>query len=195
MKKVIVRLANGLGNQLFTYSAAYTFAKKNNAKLFIDDKSGFYKRSKYELHNFNITASLAEDKYKFLGKFGRLIGLGFQVRDDVLGIWGSTETTGKGHGSDINRKKQALPVLYAFENGNELTKRKMAEIYSKDMLTPFDISEAIKLLDAVRAKEYCQQVAEEYMNQALNALKDAKLTEEWEITFEQLANFMVLREF
>ena len=28
MKKVIVRLGNGLGNQLFTYAAAYSFAKK-----------------------------------------------------------------------------------------------------------------------------------------------------------------------
>ena len=130
-----------------------------------------------------------------LGKFGRLIGLGFQVRDDMLGIWGSTETTGKGHGSDISRKKQALPVLYAFEYGNDLTKRKMAAIYSKDVLTPIDISEAIKLLDELNAKEYCQRIAEKYMNQALYALKEANLTKEWEITFERLAHFMVLREF
>ena len=46
MKKVIVRLGNGLGNQLFTYAAAYSFAKKNNAELFIDDEifpcSGYF---------------------------------------------------------------------------------------------------------------------------------------------------------
>ena len=36
MKKVIVRLGNGLGNQLFTYAAAYSFSKKNNAKLYGD---------------------------------------------------------------------------------------------------------------------------------------------------------------
>ena len=159
----------------------------------VEKKTGSLIEASLHMGAFAGNASI--EQVSALGKFGRLIGLGFQVRDDMLGIWGSTETTGKGHGSDINRKKQALPVLYAFENGNDLTKRKMAEIYSKEMLTPFDISEAIQLLDAVRAKEYCQQVAEEYMNQALNALKDAKLTEEWEITFEQLANFMVLREF
>ena len=44
MKKVIVRLGNGLGNQLFTYAAAYSFAKKNNAKLFVDDESGLSKK-------------------------------------------------------------------------------------------------------------------------------------------------------
>ena len=72
MKKVIVRLGNGLGNQLFTYAAAYSFAKKNNAELFVDDESGFYKRYKYELHNFNISASIIDKKYKFMGLYGRL---------------------------------------------------------------------------------------------------------------------------
>ena len=72
MKKVIVRLGNGLGNQLFTYAAAYSFAKKNNAELYVDDESGFNKRYKYELHNFNITAPIAEKKYKFLGLLGRI---------------------------------------------------------------------------------------------------------------------------
>ena len=72
MKKVIVRLGNGLGNQLFTYAAAYSFSKKNNAKLYVDDTSGFYKRYKYELHNFNITAPIIETKYKFIGAFGKI---------------------------------------------------------------------------------------------------------------------------
>ena len=71
MKEVIVRLANGLGNQLFIYAAAYVFAKKNNIKLFVDNESGFYKRYKYELHNFNITSPLADKNQKFVGIIGR----------------------------------------------------------------------------------------------------------------------------
>ncbi|WP_304039196.1 hypothetical protein, partial [Mesonia mobilis] len=66
------RLGNGLGNQLFTYAAAYSFAKKYKAKLYVDDESGFYKMYKYELHNLNISAPIVEKKYKFLGIGGRI---------------------------------------------------------------------------------------------------------------------------
>ena len=72
MRKVIVRLGNGLGNQLFTYAAAYAFAKKNKARLYIDDESGFYKRYKYELHNFKISTPIVDKRNKFLGYSGRL---------------------------------------------------------------------------------------------------------------------------
>ena len=46
--------------------------KKNNAKLYVDDESGFYKRYKYELHNFNISAPIVEKQSKFLGFFGKI---------------------------------------------------------------------------------------------------------------------------
>jgi len=72
MKKIIVRLGNGLGNQLFTYAAAYSFAKKINVKLYIDDESGFQKRNKYELHNFNISTPIIDKGNKFLGFFGKI---------------------------------------------------------------------------------------------------------------------------
>lgn len=71
MKNIIVRLANGLGNQLFTYAAAFNLAKKNNANLLVDDESGFYKRYKFELYNFKLTAQIAESKFKYKGHIGR----------------------------------------------------------------------------------------------------------------------------
>ena len=72
MKNIIVRMANGIGNQLFTYAAAFSYSKKINANLLIDDKSGFQKRYKYELNNFNLSSKIANDSYKFVGHIGRL---------------------------------------------------------------------------------------------------------------------------
>ena len=67
-KKLICQIGGGLGNQLFTYAAAYSIAKRNNAKLIIDRSLGFnfdreYSR-KYLLDRFNLDCeSFSLNKY------------------------------------------------------------------------------------------------------------------------------------
>ena len=46
-KKIIVEIAEGLGNQLFMYAHAYSMAKKLNYELFIDNKSGYSLKKKH----------------------------------------------------------------------------------------------------------------------------------------------------
>lgn len=63
MRKVIVRIKGGLGNQLFCYAASRRLALVNNAELVIDDVTGFardrqYQR-KYMLDHFDISARKA----------------------------------------------------------------------------------------------------------------------------------------
>ena len=44
MKKVIIRIAEGLGNQLFMYSNGFALSKENDYDLFIDETSGYFKK-------------------------------------------------------------------------------------------------------------------------------------------------------
>ena len=69
-KKVIVEIAEGLGNQLFMYAHAYSMAQKLNYELFIDNKSGYSfkkntlrKHQKYMLDSFNIIQNYAPNKF------------------------------------------------------------------------------------------------------------------------------------
>ena len=67
-KKLIVRIAEGLGNQLFMYAHAYSLSKLIDYKLYIDDESGFIKTKEfrnYYLNNFKVSAEIINDDLKF----------------------------------------------------------------------------------------------------------------------------------
>ena len=73
-KNLIVRISNGLGNQLFTYASSYAIAKKLNRNLLIDNESSFKLKkniegpnTRYNLGMFNITSHIAPHKLKFIG--------------------------------------------------------------------------------------------------------------------------------
>ncbi len=69
-KKLIVEIAEGLGNQLFMYAHAYSMSKKLNYELFIDNKSAYSfkkntlrKHQIYALDSFNIIQNYAPNKF------------------------------------------------------------------------------------------------------------------------------------
>jgi len=72
-KKCIVRLAEGLGNQLFMYANAYAISKKLNYDLYLDIESGYFKKKnqyrKYELNKLNISGKIIKEKFIFNNHF------------------------------------------------------------------------------------------------------------------------------
>ena len=74
-KTLIVRIGEGLGNQLFMYANAYSLSKKFDYTLYIDDKSGFSKNRRsrsYNLNIFDIPEQICPEKLKFNDSIKRL---------------------------------------------------------------------------------------------------------------------------
>ena len=68
MSKLIVRIAEGLGNQLFLYSFGYSLARENNYSFLIDNSSAFFKKKHtriFDLDKFNISSDYVNPKQKF----------------------------------------------------------------------------------------------------------------------------------
>ena len=67
-KKLILRLSNGIGNQMFMYASAYSISKRLNRELLLDDETAFLSKkniSKFGLDKFNIKANICVDRHKF----------------------------------------------------------------------------------------------------------------------------------
>ena len=65
-------------------------------------------------------AVLATDDDEVIARyrgFGWALGIAFQLNDDLLGIWGAEQATGK-EPSDLAHRKQTLPVIYAHEHAD-----------------------------------------------------------------------------
>ena len=102
-------------------------------------------------------------------RFGWSLGLAFQVNDDLLGIWGREEATGK-EPTDLARHKKTLPVLYAMQHGNPVDRRRLSDLYLTRDPDEADVAEIIDILDRTGAREYTRGEARRHRDTALAEL-------------------------
>ena len=104
--------------------------------------------------------------------FGWALGLAFQLNDDLLGIWGPEQTTGK-EPSDVAHRKKTLPVLYAFSRAGPEDRQRLSALYADGDLTAAEVAEVIDILDRTGAREYTRSAAHRYRDEALAELDAA----------------------
>src|ERR1700676_64804 len=78
-----------------------------------------------------LTAGASAERAAAYGRMGRAYGLAFQVRDDVLGTWGTPAETGKPAGADIRRRKWSFPVAWAFAGPSSADRDTVADARSE----------------------------------------------------------------
>lgn len=105
-----------------------------------------------------------------LRAFGRRLGLAFQMRDDILGVWGDPAVTGKPAGADIVRRKKSLPILHGLEQSAALR-----ALFARKDLSDADVHRAITLLDEAGSRAFAERLVQEHHEQALAALEGANL--------------------
>jgi len=125
--------------------------------------------------------------------FGRQIGIGFQIRDDILGIWGDPESTGKSAKNDIRNKKKSMPVLYAMEKSKH--KAELKSIYTKEKLSDADIARVFDILTEAGALEYTQGEAQRYKDEAMAQFDGLRLHPEPMGKLSAIGRFLVERDY
>jgi len=92
-----------------------------------------------------------------LHSFGYAMGLAFQVRDDILGIWASSEETGKSVAGDIYRRKKSLPVLHAIEHTSSHDQQFLQHVYGQTSpVTNEQVEEVLAIFARTETLDYCR---------------------------------------
>ena len=90
--------------------------------------------------------------------------MAFQIRDDVLGVWGTTEGTGKVTGNDIARRKWTFPVVWALAQPESGARERIARAYARGgTLDGETVSEVIEALDELGAREAANTAIAEHL--------------------------------
>lgn len=129
-----------------------------------------------------------------LRTFGRHVGLAFQAVDDVLGIWGRPAVTGKPVASDLRQHKKSLPVVHALRSGGS-GGSELARILSNGDLAGDGVARAVALLEAAGSRRWTLDLAGRHLGLALDALRGAALAPAPAADLQEIARFVVGRNF
>jgi len=91
-------------------------------------------------------AGATEPIAQAFGEFGLALGVGFQIQDDLLGIWASEAATGKAAADDIRRKKKSLPILLLLERADSNDRAMIDQSYRAPEVDAAGIEKMLALL-------------------------------------------------
>ncbi|HEY6406203.1 MAG TPA: polyprenyl synthetase family protein [Ktedonobacteraceae bacterium] len=112
-----------------------------------------------------------EETIKRLHSFGHVMGVAFQVRDDVLGVWGTTAELGKTPAGDVYRRKKSLPFLHALEHAHADDQHYLREVYQQEFaITSEQVAEVLAIFARTQTKRYCRAFLAEQCTLAAEAL-------------------------
>jgi geranylgeranyl diphosphate synthase, type I len=104
-------------------------------------------------------------------EFGQALGLGFQVRDDFLGIWGEDSETGKQSGDDIRGRKQSIPIIMLLEAVSDRQRDELQRIYRQPEITDDNVDTVREMLDEYGVSSRLQKLTTTYHDQALSLIE------------------------
>ena len=128
-----------------------------------------------------------------LGRYGSAIGEAFQMRDDILGVFGSPTVTGKPAGGDLAERKATSVVVAAQRMADSAIRRQFAELTTAEELTDADISHWRTLIVATGAVDWIEELITERVEHATAAVSDDRIDDWVQSALADMAAVCTLR--
>lgn len=137
----------------------------------------------------------AEDAERMYG-YAENLGIAFQIQDDILDAYGDEKLVGKQPGGDILQNKKTLLMIEALERSKLNSDVRLSLILQDVHLSGQDkINQVLAVFEDYQIKGYSMQIRDEYVQRALEYLKQLKLSPEKREVLSGLVNLLVVRDF
>ena len=134
-----------------------------------------------------------EDVLPLLGNYGDVVGEAFQLRDDILGVFGSASVTGKPAGGDLAERKATSVVVAAYHLADATTRRQLAELMSAKDLDDDDLDRWRTLIVATGAVQWIEDMIAERVAAAQDFLSHSRIHHSVQGALANMATVCALR--
>ncbi|GAB2818802.1 polyprenyl synthetase family protein [Actinocorallia aurea] len=150
-----------------------------------------YKSAKYTIERpLHLGAAMAGADSAYLDSlsaYGLPLGAAFQLRDDVLGVFGDPAETGKPAGDDLREGKRTVLIALAMQNGTEAQRETLNRRLGDADLDLDGVEELRAILTGTGALEGCEKMIDGFAADAHRALAEIDLTVEARAALTDLA--------
>jgi geranylgeranyl diphosphate synthase type I len=149
-----------------------------------------YKSAKYSVERpLHVGAALAggsPEVLDALSRFGLPLGEAFQLRDDLLGVFGDPARTGKPAGDDLTEGKRTVLVALALEHADPEEAKRLDDALGRS-LSPDEVADLRRIIDGSGAHAEVERRIDVLTQESLTALADAPVTETARTVLRDLA--------
>jgi geranylgeranyl diphosphate synthase, type I len=147
-----------------------------------------FKSAKYTIERpLQLGAALAgSEAMAALSAYGMPLGVAFQLRDDVLGVFGDPAETGKPAGDDLREGKRTVLVALTLERAAPAQAERVERLLGDPGLDAGGVEDLRAIIVGTGALDACEQMIDRYADEASRALANAPLTAEARAALSEL---------
>ncbi len=143
----------------------------------------------------SILASADRREIELMYHFGKNCGIAFQLRDDVLDIFGKRNKTGKQIGGDIVNNKKTYLLVKAYQNANAQQADRLTRLMqSEKKSTNEKIQQVYDLFNALKVRQGAEKAINSYLDKGYKALEKIKVSPERKEPLHSMAQRLAHRD-
>ena len=182
-----------IGGELLDTEASFKKSGAAHPLVIAEQKTASYSFVAPFLMGATLGGAPAQD-HAVLRKLGQQMGIAYQLRDDIIGVFGNEAHTGKSSEGDIREGKRTILIAEFDRLASDEQKHEFYDLFGRNDIDSQTVERARKLLVDSGAKAALEQTIESYTNTAYELIQQLSVDETHQATFLKLVAICLQRE-